>query len=634
MGEDPIKILLVDDQPSKLLSYKTILDELGEALLTAGSAKEAFQILLKNDVAVVLIDVCMPETDGFELAAMIREHPRFEKTALIFISAVVFDDIDRLRGYEVGAVDYVSVPIIPEVLRAKVKVFVELHRKTQALERLNRNLEARVAERTAELAASMVRLRQAEQLRSLALAAGQMGSWEWNVAEGAVTWDQGQHEIFGVDPADFTPTGDAIRALIFPRDLKAMEKALHDVRPDANTFQTEFQVRRPDGEARTCVGVAAASFDEEGNLARISGVTVDVTERNRAEERQYLLAQEVDHRARNVVSVIQAIMRLTRAPTIDEYIAALEGRIGALSTAHKLLAHGRWEGADLGALVAEEMAPYEGCDGRVDAAGPHALLPPALAQTIGLALHELATNAVKYGALSTNSGRIKIRWAVESGDLHLSWTETGGPKVKAPERTGYGIRVIKGGVESHSGGEVSFDWLADGLSCVMSLRHAPEDRLPPERPANRRNEEAVATLADEQGVLVVEDEPLVSMMLADMLSENGYKVDGPYDKSADALAAAAVNDLYGGILDINLGNDTVYPIAERLAERKIPFVFITGYGQSSVDARFSHVTVLQKPVDPKHVQAALAAMQRRARSTIGAPPATGDRRGPRRQCGS
>jgi signal transduction histidine kinase/ActR/RegA family two-component response regulator len=154
-----INILMVDDQPGKLLSYEVILSELGENLLKASSAREALEHLLRTDIAVVLIDVCMPELDGFELAAMIREHPRFEKTAIIFVSAVQITDLDRLRGYEAGAVDYVPVPVVPEVLRAKVKVFAELYRKTRQLEQLNSELEHRVAERTAALEASALQLR-------------------------------------------------------------------------------------------------------------------------------------------------------------------------------------------------------------------------------------------------------------------------------------------------------------------------------------------------------------------------------------------------------------------------------------------------------------------------------------------
>jgi len=131
---EKVNVLLVDDQPDKLLSYEVILGQLNENLVKTSSAREALQFLLKNDVAVLLIDVCMPDLDGFQLAAMIREHPRFAKTAIIFISAIHLTEMDRLRGYEMGAVDYVPVPVIPEVLRAKVKVFVELFRKKRGFE--------------------------------------------------------------------------------------------------------------------------------------------------------------------------------------------------------------------------------------------------------------------------------------------------------------------------------------------------------------------------------------------------------------------------------------------------------------------------------------------------------------------
>ncbi len=132
--QENANILMVDDQPAKLLSYEAILNELGENLIKANSGREALEHLLKTDIAVVLMDVSMPELDGFELAEMIRQHPRFQKTAIIFISAVHLTDLDRLKGYQRGAVDYISVPVVPELLRAKVSVFAELHRKTRQLE--------------------------------------------------------------------------------------------------------------------------------------------------------------------------------------------------------------------------------------------------------------------------------------------------------------------------------------------------------------------------------------------------------------------------------------------------------------------------------------------------------------------
>jgi signal transduction histidine kinase len=137
---EKVNILMVDDQPSKLLTYEVMLAELDENLIKASSGREALEQLLKTDVAVVLMDVSMPEIDGFELAGIIRQHPRFQRTAIIFISAVHLTDLDRLKGYQRGAVDYISLPVVPEVLRAKVSVFAELHRQSLQLEALNREL--------------------------------------------------------------------------------------------------------------------------------------------------------------------------------------------------------------------------------------------------------------------------------------------------------------------------------------------------------------------------------------------------------------------------------------------------------------------------------------------------------------
>ncbi|MGB8668587.1 MAG: response regulator [Pseudolabrys sp.] len=608
MSDDKVNILLVDDQPAKLLTYRTILEDVGENLLSASNATEALELLLRHDVAVVLIDVYMPDIDGFQLAAMIRNHPRFEKTALIFISAILLTDVDRLRGYEMGAVDYVPVPVIPEVLRAKVKVFVELFRKTRQLEQLNKGLEARVAERTAALASSTLQLRQSERMRSLALAAGQMGSWEWNVARGSIVWDQGQCEIFGVDPSTFVPTLESIQPLINPEDFELLDRSFRKITKTTNTFQTEFRVLRPNGDVRWCTGTAAASFDEMGRPIWLSGVTSDITERKRAEERQILLAEEVDHRARNVVAVVQSIMRLTRADSIDEYIGALDGRIGALSNAHRLLAGSRWEGADLTRLVEEEFAPYRASGNeRVKSRGTNILLPPATAQTIALALHELATNAAKYGALSVDPGYVELTWQTEPGKLELVWTESGGPQIGPPDRRGYGSRAIVAGIERQLGGLVNFDWQASGLRCTLCVPH--EDTSDPsKRNVFKTHLDVPLQVASDVGdkrVLLVEDEPLVSMMLADMLSAFGHKVDGPYSRFSDAMLAAKTSNLQAGILDVNLGGEKTYAVADILTDRKIPFAFVTGYGPDSIVSAFSHAPVLQKPIEAAKLHALL-----------------------------
>ena len=376
---EKVNILLVDDQPSKLLSYEVILHDLGESLIKASSGREALEHLLKSEIAVVLVDVCMPDLDGFQLAAMIREHPRFQKTAMIFISAIHLTDMDRLRGYEMGAVDYVPVPVIPEVLRAKVKVFAELYRKTRQLERVNAELEGRVFARTAELEASTKQLRQSEERRSLALVAGNMGSWDWNQETGDCLWDDGQYRIFGVDRGHFAVSAENVRALVHPDDWSQLQDSVQKLLKDRQPTQAEFRVKRPNGEVRWCHGSAAPSLDPTGKVLRISGVTVDITDRKQAEERQTLLAREVDHRAKNALAVVQSIVRLTRAPTIEDFIAAVEGRIRALSRAHTILSLSRWQGADLHGLVDEELAPYRNSDGIPD----RGFRPPCVAAARG-----------------------------------------------------------------------------------------------------------------------------------------------------------------------------------------------------------------------------------------------------------
>jgi PAS domain S-box-containing protein len=477
MDHEKVNILLVDDQPAKLLAYEVILKELGENLVVATSGREALEYLLKNEVAVILVDVCMPELDGFELAAMIREHPRFQKTAMIFISAIQVSDLDRLRGYEMGAVDYVPVPVVPEVLRAKIKVFAELYRKTRQLERLNAELEDRVRARTAELEESTSRLVQSEQRRSMAIAAGKMGSWDWDWVNGDWMWDEGQYQIFGVDPQTFRVTPASVQALLHPGDVGQLRKAMARFAKGARSYEAEFRIKRPDGEIRWCVGTAAATLDKEGRVVRVSGVTVDITERKRAEERQNLLTREVDHRAKNALALAQSIVRLTRAGDVKAYVAAVEGRINALARVHTILSLSSWQGAEIKKLIVEELAPYS-AGGQIKVNGPEVQLQPATAQTLALALHELVTNSAKYGALSTLSGKLSIIWQVVASNLVLSWEETSGPLVRKPEVRGFGTRSLMASIESQLGGEVIFDWRPEGLVCRLSVPLAPKAGTP------------------------------------------------------------------------------------------------------------------------------------------------------------
>ena len=192
---------------------------------------------------------------------------------------------------------------------------------------------------------------------------------------------------------------------------------------------------------RWCIGAAAASIDATHRVVRLGGVTVDITDRKNAEERQTLLVREVDHRARNALAVVQSIVRLTRAESKEAYIAAVEERIIALSRAHVLLSESRWQGANLSRLLDEELAPYRRSETeKIVTNGPAAFLEPATAQILALTLHELATNAAKYGALSSTVGRVRLSWQVGPGHLELEWVETGGPSVQPPQSEGYGAK--------------------------------------------------------------------------------------------------------------------------------------------------------------------------------------------------
>jgi PAS domain S-box-containing protein len=191
--DEKVNILMVDDQPAKLLSYEVILAQLGENLIKAISAKEALNVLLKTDVAVVLMDVSMPDLDGFELADVIRQHPRFQKTAIIFISGVHLTDSDKIQGYKSGAVDYISVPVVPEVLRAKIGVFVDLHRKSRQLEALNLELERRVAERTEELRQREEQYRTRAELLDLATEAIMVRDLKGSI----LYWNTGAESLYG-----------------------------------------------------------------------------------------------------------------------------------------------------------------------------------------------------------------------------------------------------------------------------------------------------------------------------------------------------------------------------------------------------------------------------------------------------
>jgi PAS domain S-box-containing protein len=603
-GQQTVNILLVDDQPAKLLSYEVILRELGENLLKAHSAQAAFEYLLKQEIAVILTDVCMPDLDGFELARMIREHPRFQKTAIIFVSAVLLTDLDFLQGYRYGAVDYLSVPVIPEILRAKVKVFVELYRKTQQLENLNRELEQRVAERTAALESSAAALRKSEERLRLAFDAAQMGWWDYDIAADKVTWSPSLMRMMGFAPESFGATLEGALGHVHPEDRERFLALVRDGTADDRSHSCELRFIRPDGSVRWSLAAGQVIRNATRQGARFAGVDLDITQRKEAEERQSMLVRELDHRARNLLAVVQSVLHLSRANTTAEFIAAVEGRIRALSRTHTLLSEARWQGVDLGRIVQEEFAPFSNEQSKkIAAAGAAVSLPPPCAQSLALALHELVTNAIKHGALSVPEGRLSLAWEIDPQALVLRWVEAGGPSPRQPPmRQGFGTKVIAAGIEQQLGGRALFEWRPEGLHCTLTIPRSKIDRIEHFVPARNGIERPEASLPPSlhvagNRILAVEDEALVAAMLRDSLSDLGFGVVGPIGIVAQALESARTDPIDGAILDVNVAGEAIYPVADALAARGIPFVFMTGYGSDGIDPRYAHVPALQKPID-------------------------------------
>ncbi len=605
-AHEKVNILLVDDQPAKLLSYQAILEDLGENLIAANSAREAFERLLKTDVAVILTDVCMPELDGFQLAAMLREHPRFENTAIIFVSAILLAEPDLVRGYETGAVDYVSVPIVPEILRAKVRVFADLHRKTRQLERLNLELEQRVEERTSELEASAMRLHESEQRLRLASEAAGFGTYDFNAVSNRMHCSPRLKDLLGSD-AEGDMELEAFLAIVHQGDRGAVRDAM-SARP-ADVHELEFRVQHRQRGTRWLLDrgrAFTATEDPRGKIKRVAGTILDITERKMTEQRQQLLMAELDHRVKNMLANVSAIARLSsrHAASVEAFVAALDGRIQAISKAHGLIRQRSWNGAELGELAMVLLNAFQSeTANNIVVDGPEVQITPKAAQSIALVVHELATNAVKHGALSLPSGKVTFSWreveAHPAPRLRLLWSETGGPEVTEPARSGFGLTVLRS-VASELGATIDSAFHPAGLVCTIEgplISDAETAGM--SAPAVARSRSAMNTSAVEserRRILVVEDEPFVALQLQTDLEGEGHEVIGPASNLADGLELASNEGLDAALIDIRLGGDTSATIADQLLARQIPFAFATGYSDSSMLPEHLHtVPRLRKP---------------------------------------
>lgn len=490
---EPINILIVDDEPKNLTVLQTILDDPSYRLVRAESADQALLALIAEPFALLILDVRMPGMTGFELAQMIKGRKKTAQVPIIFLTAYYNEDQHVLEGYNAGAVDYLHKPVNAAILRSKVAIFAELHRKNQEavvtseallaevserrraderLRELNGTLEQRVSARTAELAESRARLRHAADLARLTY-------FDLDYARGRIQTAENFARIMGFSLPESGEGEDAIEA---GRQLLQQRMAAGDRdRFMAETEKLEpgyvrkieYRILGDDGKERWIESEWHVEVGENAAPMRAFAANLDITERKEAEEHRKLLMAEVNHRSKNLLAVVQAIVHQTaRGADPETFASNLSDRLQGLSASQDLLVKRDWQGIELFELVLAQLSHFRDLVGtRILVEGPPARLTAAAAQAVGMALHELSTNAAKYGALSTGDGLVRISWSLSNNEtttLEIEWAEEGAAGVSAPARKGFGHLVIGPIAESALGGKVHIEFLEGGL--VWRLR--------------------------------------------------------------------------------------------------------------------------------------------------------------------
>lgn len=331
------------------------------------------------------------------------------------------------------------------------------------------------------LRTSQVALAESDARLRLAQEAVGIGTWEWHPASRAFNWSAKMIELWGFDPSDGQPVLEDIVARLHPKDRFRVRREMA-VAHRSGSLRTEFRILRPKpggAPLNFWVVVKARLLPPEGGPgAQLLGVAYDITPRKIAEQEAELLAREVEHRAKNALSVVLGLLRITAAETQAEFLETLEARIKALAGTMTLLGNHRWAGARLDELLRHELNPFtavpQGQQSRLDLAGTEVMLPPDVAEPLSMALHELTTNAVKYGALSVPEGRLEVSWRWEDGMLVLTWREIGAPpRDGAPNTPRFGTFLIDQTICARLDGAIERHWEASGLVCEIRL---PLDR--------------------------------------------------------------------------------------------------------------------------------------------------------------
>lgn len=472
-----------------------------------------------------------------------------------------------------------------------------------------------IVEETTERKLGEAALRESEGRLRLALDSADLGSWDVDLKTGAAVWNRRHATMQGFDLDAGTPTMDLWKSRVHPDDIDRIMAAFDRAARERSLIAEEHRYT-PAGstEVRWMSLYGRFAYDDNGHPLRVSGVSLDITERKRSEENLRLLMQEVNHRSKNMLGLVQSVARHTLAATPDEFLQRFGERLNAMAASQDLLVRGGWDGVDVLALVRAQLAHFADLVGvRITCTGPALKIVPAAAQTLGMALHELATNAGKYGALSSEHGRVDIAWDLHrraSGgfDFSMAWTERDGPPMSKPKRTGFGSTVIGSVVRMSLDCEplLGYDPVGFSWRIFCPAAKVVDGYQVPSMPESTSMRSRDLPNSSAPRVLVVEDEPMIALEIASVLSQAGYAVLGPASSVRHALALLEESACDAAILDINLGSETSERIADKLVAMMTPFVVVSGYSKEQHPRAFAGCFVMPKPLKASELIGALS----------------------------
>ena len=462
---------------------------------------------------------------------------------------------------------------------------------------------------------------------SLALGAARMGEFEWEIDEDRLIISQRMARITGL-PAGAMPAeaGAAFYRYVYPDDVEGLRRRVAEGLGGEGQYEAEYRMVRPDdGRVLWMYSAGIVQRDADSQAYRVIGVVQDISGRRTEEDARNALVAELDHRVKNVLASVQSLAAQSARKTtsIVAFLKTFAGRLEAMASAHTLLTATRWRGAEIGNIAVAELGGL--APGQARWSGPEILLNPRATNALALALHELATNAVKFGALSVEGGRVDVTWTRRpaNGGFELIWTERDGPPVAQPTRRGFGATLLERVTGRELGGEARLDFRPSGVRVTISADQtaladarpiAPEikRREPtPEAQAGASSGMLTAGAVKDLRILIVEDAVLLALELEAGLTEAGARVVGVAANVEEALKLIEA-DFDVAVLDANLNGVSVSPVAEALKARGKPFIFATGYGDAAPAPEGFEAPVVRKPYNVAQIAAAVAeALSRR-----------------------